>query len=49
MTKDVEVGTDYETSQSKHDWVKPEVVSFDAVLATKAATLNPGDALSSNS
>jgi hypothetical protein len=49
MTKDIEVGTDYETSQSKRDWVKPEVVSFDAVLATKAATLNPGDALSSNS
>jgi hypothetical protein len=49
MTKDVEVGTEYETSQIKPDWVKPEVVSFDAVLATKAATLNPGDALNSNS
>lgn len=49
MTKHVEVGTEYETSQIKRDWVKPEVVSFDAVLATKAATLNPGDAFSSNS
>jgi len=49
MNKDVEVGTEYEASQIKREWVKPEVVSFDAVLATKAATLNPGDALSSNS
>ncbi|WP_157082848.1 hypothetical protein [Sphingomonas asaccharolytica] len=49
MTKDVDVGTEHETNQIKRDWVKPEVVSFNAVLATKAATLNPGDALSSNS
>jgi hypothetical protein len=33
----------------KLDWVKPEVVSFEAVSATEAATANPGDALSSNS
>jgi hypothetical protein len=30
-------------------WVKPEIVSFDAVTATQAATANPGDNFSSNS
>lgn len=49
MNKDVEAETEYETSQIKRDWVKPEVVTFDAILATQGNTINPGDALNSNS
>ncbi|MES2442352.1 MAG: hypothetical protein V4574_05945 [Pseudomonadota bacterium] len=30
-------------------WVKPEIASFEPVSATESATINPGDALSSNS
>ena len=34
---------------TRAEWVKPEIASFEPVAATQAATINPGDALSSNS
>lgn len=35
--------------QTRDAWVKPEILSYDAVEATEANTFNPGDILSSNS
>ncbi|MCW3848247.1 hypothetical protein OF829_13455 [Sphingomonas sp. LB-2] len=35
--------------ETRNIWVKPEIASFEPVSATQAATINPGDALSSNS
>lgn len=38
-----------ETGKAGDAWVKPEITSFEPVAATEAATINPGDGLSSNS
>jgi hypothetical protein len=49
MNNDRNVEVEAETGEVKLAWVKPEIVSFEPVLATQAATVNPGDASSSNS
>ncbi|MGH6615017.1 hypothetical protein [Sphingomonas sp.] len=37
------------SGDTRDTWVKPEIVFFDVVPTTEANTINPGDALSSNS
>lgn len=34
---------------AREAWVKPEIVSFEPIEATKSNTVNPGDNFSSNS
>ncbi len=47
MTNDRNVEAQSETEEVKLAWVKPEVVSFEPVLATEGTGLNPGDVISS--
>lgn len=35
--------------ERREKWVMPEVTSYEVALTTQANTINPGDALSSNS
>jgi len=50
MTVEKIVDTAATTETALEAWVKPEIVSFDAVSATQSITsTNPGDIISSNS
>lgn len=47
MNNDNNAEVQTETGEVKLAWVKPEIVSFEPVLATEGTGLNPGDLLSS--
>lgn len=49
MTVEKIVDTAATTETALEAWVKPEIVSFDAVRATQAAFANPGDSGNNNS
>lgn len=38
-----------EATANRDAWVKPEIVSFEAVTATQSATMNAGDGGNNNS
>lgn len=43
MNNDRNVEAEAETGEVKLAWVKPEIVSFEPVLATEGSASNPGD------
>lgn len=47
MNNDRNVEVEAETGEVKLAWVKPEIVSFEPVLATEGTGGNPGDVISS--